>query len=1103
MASPGNTQRHATPYEISELCAFLEHRCGSLKAAFHELDTNSCGKLRIDTFVQGVYGLGYKKNTTPIFYALDVTRQSYVTSATFVEGLRGQQVVASLLPRDDEMASSNTTRSLASVWNSSEADSCEPSERHAYLMRRVCNLEERLHNVESLRDHIAEERTERVLAQEKIQQAMVDHLEAQARVSKLEADVSQANDQHCSSTEEFSHRCLALEQGLKVRVQKLEDAAAELHEQTSLMTQDLQKRCAHLEQEMKDLVCSSLAEIRDEVSAKFEVERCQNAKQATTLFTSFREELQTGSLAERLARLESLGSEHTATCEALTDEVRRNAKEMLQVQAEFQSMTRTFTERVDLVESCNRQELQETLRGPPPSLCEELRKEIAAVTGRLATVESLVRTHVQESDMDRTMHREQVAFCNQEIGAMRGRISEIDKAAVIDPSDSAASEVSEGLRRQVVALADRLTECESTVAWQASSLQQYEIERNLHREQVVSCGQELASLKDTIGELDKAAKAVSVDPKQFAALQVKVGEWDKALPEVQAAFDAANTVGTCDELRKQLVGLVVRLGALEQKIASFSERAVDSEHFAACIQELTALQEKVAVWDSALLEGKLAGHSGDFTRQAAALHESITTIAQTLSRMQVEVSALRSEARQAKASKDPLGIGPGSADACAPARDDSGELASLRAQAQLQAAALDHLKQTIATDRAQAEARHQAFHSKVKDLILKIDSRQDPESNQSHPRRDSESNQSNSAQTSSKLAYGSPQSKDARQPPAASRPERFLQSRGSPRRARSPSALVSTKDFLAGLAPRFERFERPSTTGSVDARSPGPAPDPPVKCVSAQRAPSAPSAQLKKMKAASLVSNLATRVCREDIEAAGESHQTASTIQALLEENLRLRESNLDMSRREMETLRNMVFSRSTSVDVEATRSGAVAPSCLMPGSPPPSQAVHCAASRGTSPAQRPDPGPALAAIAPLPQTFLMQQCGQGAAARGRSEKPVVGSSVILGSGNNIPTGTLVPAVSTPVNAGKPAGAGAVAPAGCQGGGLSSTYAAVDSGCLQPPSRARGASSPLTSSSAVQVTAMSKLTPPKQTVGSAFQGQQVMAPARCGPAHRA
>ncbi|CAJ1371254.1 unnamed protein product [Effrenium voratum] len=80
--------------EMAGLRAFLRSRCGSLKAAFAELDCHNVGQLTSDDFVKGLQRFGYAEDASTIFRSIDAAKSGTVTMKSFMSCLGDRMVEA-------------------------------------------------------------------------------------------------------------------------------------------------------------------------------------------------------------------------------------------------------------------------------------------------------------------------------------------------------------------------------------------------------------------------------------------------------------------------------------------------------------------------------------------------------------------------------------------------------------------------------------------------------------------------------------------------------------------------------------------------------------------------------------------------------------------------------------------------------------------------------------------------------------------------------------------------------------------------------------------------------------------------------------------------
>lgn len=119
-SQPGATSIRRDPMpggnEMAGLHAFLRSRCGSLKAAFNELDSHDVGQLTSDDFVKGLERLGYTEDAGAMFRSIDVSKTGLVTLKSFMNCL-GDRVVEAI---EAERQSSKTLSRSSSedVWKS-------------------------------------------------------------------------------------------------------------------------------------------------------------------------------------------------------------------------------------------------------------------------------------------------------------------------------------------------------------------------------------------------------------------------------------------------------------------------------------------------------------------------------------------------------------------------------------------------------------------------------------------------------------------------------------------------------------------------------------------------------------------------------------------------------------------------------------------------------------------------------------------------------------------------------------------------------------------------------------------------------------------------
>jgi len=119
-SQPGATSIRRDPMlggnEMAGLHAFLRSRCGSLKAAFNELDSHGVGQLTSDDFVKGLERLGYTEDAGAMFRSIDVSKTGLVTLKSFMNCL-GDRVVEAI---EAERQSSKTLSRSSSedVWKS-------------------------------------------------------------------------------------------------------------------------------------------------------------------------------------------------------------------------------------------------------------------------------------------------------------------------------------------------------------------------------------------------------------------------------------------------------------------------------------------------------------------------------------------------------------------------------------------------------------------------------------------------------------------------------------------------------------------------------------------------------------------------------------------------------------------------------------------------------------------------------------------------------------------------------------------------------------------------------------------------------------------------
>ncbi|CAK9080762.1 Hypothetical protein SCF082_LOCUS38478 [Durusdinium trenchii] len=73
--------------EMAGLRAFLRSRCGSLKAAFAELDRHDVGHLTSDDFIQGLQRLGYTEDAAGLFRSIDGAKSGLLTMKSFMSCL--------------------------------------------------------------------------------------------------------------------------------------------------------------------------------------------------------------------------------------------------------------------------------------------------------------------------------------------------------------------------------------------------------------------------------------------------------------------------------------------------------------------------------------------------------------------------------------------------------------------------------------------------------------------------------------------------------------------------------------------------------------------------------------------------------------------------------------------------------------------------------------------------------------------------------------------------------------------------------------------------------------------------------------------------------
>ena len=100
--------------EMAGLRAFLRSRCGSLKAAFAELDSHDIGQLTSDDFVKGLHRLGYTEDAGNLFRSIDGNKTGILTLKSFMNCF-GDRVFDS----EKERQSPSMSRSPSEdVWKS-------------------------------------------------------------------------------------------------------------------------------------------------------------------------------------------------------------------------------------------------------------------------------------------------------------------------------------------------------------------------------------------------------------------------------------------------------------------------------------------------------------------------------------------------------------------------------------------------------------------------------------------------------------------------------------------------------------------------------------------------------------------------------------------------------------------------------------------------------------------------------------------------------------------------------------------------------------------------------------------------------------------------
>eukprot|EP00401_Gymnodinium_catenatum_P002728 CAMPEP_0117464634 /NCGR_PEP_ID=MMETSP0784-20121206/4204_1 /TAXON_ID=39447 /ORGANISM="" /LENGTH=971 /DNA_ID=CAMNT_0005258503 /DNA_START=27 /DNA_END=2939 /DNA_ORIENTATION=- len=75
--------------EVVGLRAFLRSRCGSLQAAFYALDVHSVGQLTSDDFVKGLKRLGYAADAAAVFHTMNEGGNGLLSQLAFIDNLGG------------------------------------------------------------------------------------------------------------------------------------------------------------------------------------------------------------------------------------------------------------------------------------------------------------------------------------------------------------------------------------------------------------------------------------------------------------------------------------------------------------------------------------------------------------------------------------------------------------------------------------------------------------------------------------------------------------------------------------------------------------------------------------------------------------------------------------------------------------------------------------------------------------------------------------------------------------------------------------------------------------------------------------------------------
>ncbi|CAJ1371257.1 unnamed protein product [Effrenium voratum] len=104
--------------EMAGLRAFLRSRCGSLKAAFGELDSHDVGQLTSDDFVKGLLRLGYAEDASAMFRSIDGAKSGLVTMKSFLNCLGDRMVEAIDTDRQHSMVKPLTRSASDDVWKS-------------------------------------------------------------------------------------------------------------------------------------------------------------------------------------------------------------------------------------------------------------------------------------------------------------------------------------------------------------------------------------------------------------------------------------------------------------------------------------------------------------------------------------------------------------------------------------------------------------------------------------------------------------------------------------------------------------------------------------------------------------------------------------------------------------------------------------------------------------------------------------------------------------------------------------------------------------------------------------------------------------------------